>query len=155
MSRWRGAEKQKEETRIGNWEEQGRECVYSPAFPDSPRSIRLFQSPSLLISGSGNWCPLARFCCRKHKKIYHSRFALVKKFQRTKLQSFRYWDLSLKKTKPNIEIWLESLESELFFFHFSPLTYTLSHRFCFPFVPRPSVWSDNNLRTTTHSHFCF
>ena len=70
---------------------------------------------------------------------------------RTKLQSFRDWDLSLKKTKPNIEIWLESLESELFFFHFFPLTYTLSHRFCFPFVPPPSVWSDNNLRTTTHS----
>ena len=67
----------------GNWGERGRECVYSPALPESSRSIRPFQSPSLLISGSCNWRSLAHFCSRKHQKIYHSRFALVKKFQRS------------------------------------------------------------------------
>ena len=43
----------------------------------------LSQSPSLLISGSGSWPQISRSLLpqKTEKKIYSSRFALVKKFE--------------------------------------------------------------------------
>ena len=38
--------------------------------------IRLFQSPSLLVSGSGSSLPLSRSLCHRKQQISGSRFAL-------------------------------------------------------------------------------
>ena len=69
------------------------------------------------------------------------------KFSRLRLElkenQTKYWDMARKPREWTI------------LFQFFLLTYKLSHRSCFPFVPRPSFWSDNNLGTATHSHFCF